>query len=166
MEVAGHLVLYSLADRPVNVALPFQHAALKSAKLDGKPALLIPHPHQAAKETRSQQYDIVLKTAGAHILDVELELPARVAGPSGEFTIYLLPVPSGRLSFELPRGASTVRVNGTEATFRRRPDGGKDWIDLPISVGGDLAIAWQPTQESGSAAPSIESFAKTLLALR
>ncbi len=178
VAVSGHIVLFSRSDRPVRVALPFERAALQSAKLDGKPALLVPHqPPPAARQQKAasekadserapgEQFDAILKTAGAHILDVELELPARVAGPSGEFTIHLLPVASGRLSFELPAGATSVRLNGNDAGFRRRPDGGKTWIDVPIATANQISLAWQPAQEAGSVARSIESSARTLVVL-
>jgi hypothetical protein len=165
VTVSGHIVLFSRSDRPLRVALPFQQAALQSAKLDGQPALLVPHPQPLGQKAPTQQYDAVLKTAGAHILDVELELPARVAGPSGEFTIGLLPVASGRFSFELPAGATSVRINGNDAGYRRRPDGGKTWIDVPIATVGQLSLAWQPAQEAGSVARSIESSARTLAVL-
>ena len=170
VSITGHVALYSRADRPVSVALPFQEAALKSANLDGKSALLIPHSHdtdpqQKAQKSQPHQYDVVLQSPGAHVLDVELEVPARVAGPSGEFTLGLLPVASGRLSFELPPGASSVRINGADAGFRRRADGSKEWIDVPIASAGNLTIAWQPAQEAGSVARSIESTGKTLLVL-
>ncbi len=165
VSVSGHIVLFSRSDRPLRVALPFQQAALQSAKLDGQPALLVPHPQPLGQKAPTQQYDAVLKTAGAHVLDVELELAARVAGPSGEFTIGLLPVASGRLSFELPAGATSVRINGNDAGYRRRPDGGKTWIDVPIATAGQLSIAWQPAQEAGSVARSIESSARTLAVL-
>jgi hypothetical protein len=149
----------------VSVPLPFQQAALKSAKLDGKPAVLIPHAGAMGKEPRLRQYDVVLQSAGPHVLEVELEVPARVAGPSGEFTLSLLPVASGRLSFELPHGATTVRINGADAGFRRRTEASQDWIDVPIAAAGDFTIAWQPSQEAGSVARSIESTGKTLLVL-
>ncbi len=165
VTVSGHIVLFSRSDRPLRVALPLQHAALQSAKLDGQPALLVPHPQPIGEKTPTQQYDAVLKTAGAHILDVELELPARVAGPSGEFTIGLLPVASGRLSFELPAGAKSVRINGNDGGYRRRTDGGKTWIDVSIATAGQLSLAWQPAQEAGSVARSIESSARTLAVL-
>jgi hypothetical protein len=170
VSIAGHIALYSRPDHPVSVALPFLEAALKSATLDGKAALLIPHrqdtdPHQKAQKSQPQQYDIVLQSRGAHVLDVELEVPARVAGPSGEFALSLLPVASGRLSFELPPGGSTVRINGADSGFRRRTDGSKDWIDVPIASAGNFTIGWQPAQEAGSVARSIESTGKTLLVL-
>jgi hypothetical protein len=173
LAVAGHLALYSLVDRPVNVPLPFHEGALKSAKLDGKPALLVPHatgpvPGPADGEmnaTKLRRFDVILPTPGAHVLEIELELPARLAGPSGEFTFCLLPVASGRLSLELPVSASTVHVSGSDAAFRRRPDGSKEWIDVPIASAGDLTVSWQPAQEVGSSARSIESIAKTLVAL-
>ena len=165
VSIAGHLAFYSRVDHPVSVALPFQEAALKSAKLDGKSALLIPHPNEKGEKHQLHQYDVVLNSSGAHVLEIALEVPARVAGPSGDFTLSLLPVPSGRLSFELPSGATTVRINGADSGFRRRPDGGKEWIDVAIASAGNFTIAWQPAQEAGSVARSIESTGKTLLVL-
>ena len=171
VAVTGRLALYSLVERPVNVPLPFHEGALKSAKLDGKPALLVPHvtgPVPAAGATdagKLRRFDVILQSPGPHVLEIELELPARLAGPSGEFTFCLLPVASGRLSLELPGSASTVRVSGSDAAFRRRPDGSKEWIDVPVASAGDLTISWQPAQESGSTARSIESIGKTLLVL-
>ncbi|HEV8000639.1 MAG TPA: hypothetical protein VGP63_12220, partial [Planctomycetaceae bacterium] len=83
VAVSGHLSAYSLVDRPVNVPLPFHEAALKSAKLDGKPALLVPHVALAGEpdKTKLRRYDVILQTPGAHVLEIELELSARVAGP-------------------------------------------------------------------------------------
>ncbi|HET6323550.1 MAG TPA: hypothetical protein VFG04_02525, partial [Planctomycetaceae bacterium] len=167
VAVSGRLGLYSLVDRPVNVPLPFHEGALKSAKLDGKPALLVPHVPLAGEpdKTRLRRFDAILQTPGAHLLEIELELPAQLAGPSGEFTFCLLPVASGRLSLQLPKDASTVRVSGSDAAFRRRVEGSQEWIDVPVASAGDLTISWQPAQESGSSARSIESIGKTLLVL-
>jgi hypothetical protein len=165
ITIIGRLALYSRVDRPVSVELPFRDVALKSAKLDGNPAVLIPHPQPKAEPPAFRPYDVAIKTAGMHVLEVELEIPARIAGPSGEFTLHLLPVASGRLSFEVPGGASTVRLNGANAGFRRRSNGGQEWIDVPIASAGDLTIAWQPKQEASSTARSIESVAHTWFAL-
>jgi hypothetical protein len=165
VALAGHIVLHSLVDHTVRVELPFQGAALRSAQLDGHPALLIPHPVATGEKVPSARYDVVLKSPGTFTLDVELDLPARVAGSSGEFTMHCLPVASGRLSLELPRDATSVRVTGSDAAFRRRTEGPKDWIDVPIASAGDLTIAWQPGQETAVSARSIESVGKTLLAL-
>jgi hypothetical protein len=165
VALAGHIVLHSLVDHTVRVQLPFQGVALQSAQLDGHPALLIPHPVATGERAPSVRYDVVLKSPGTFILEVELELPARVAGSSGEFTMHLLPVASGRLSLELPRDATSVRVTGSDAAFRRRAEGPKDWIDVPIASAGDLTIAWQPGQETAVSARSIESVGKTLFAL-
>jgi hypothetical protein len=58
-----------------------------------------------------------------------------------------------------------VRINGADAGFRRRTDGSKEWIDVPIASAGNFTIGWQPAQEAGSVARSIESTGKTLLVL-
>jgi hypothetical protein len=170
VAVAGHIVLYSRLEHAVKVALPVRQAALKSAKLDGQPALLIPHSDETAKKPAAWQYDVVLNSPGIHLLDIGFDLSARVAGPSGEFTLSLLPVASGRLSFELPQGASTVRINGADSGFRTRSEAAKEWIDVPIATPGeqtarDLTVSWQPAQEAGSVARTIESIAKTLFVL-
>jgi hypothetical protein len=163
--VTGRLVLESFVDRPITVALPLRRVAFRTAKLDGQPALLIPHPEKQAGAGDAILFDVGLPARGIHLLDVEFDLAARTTGPAGQLTVPLLPVASGRFSLELPEGASQVQVTGAEAGFRKRQESGRQWIDIATGSGSELTIAWQPEHGPVSSVRSVEAAGTTAVSL-
>lgn len=99
---------------------------------------------------------VVLDSSGAHVLDVRFKLPAKLAGPAGQFTIPLLPVASGRLSFELPQADLNVRINGASSIFRLREiedadeDAPRQLVEVATDRGGQLTMSWQPAAARGA----------------
>ncbi len=145
VRVSGRYVLYSFRAQPVAIPLPLGEVAVIQATLDDAPATL--------PTTGNGRLSVVLPTPGMHLLDVEFELPARLGDESGEFTLPLRPVPSGRLSVTLPAGDLDVRSDAAEGLappVRRRPAGdGTQNVDLPIDASGPLTLQWQPRTRQG-----------------
>jgi len=163
--VSGRLVLQSFVERSITVALPFQDVTLRKAILDDKPAPILTRHAELNQAAPTTQFDVLLDVRGLHVLDVEFDVPARLTGPAGEFALRLLPVPSGRLSFEIPGNVSGIRVTGADAGFRRRREAGHDWIDVAVASASNVTIAWQPEQATGSTARTVEANATTALSL-
>jgi hypothetical protein len=164
--VTGRLVLESFVDRPATILLPFRQVALRGAKLDGEPASLIARRDEKDARNATTQYELVIAARGPHVLQVEFDLPARLTGPAGEFTVPLSPVAAGRLAFHLPAGAKQVRVIGASGGFRRSGESGQETIDVPIASAADLTIAWQPERDTAPGASSIDAEAATVLSIQ
>ena len=158
IDVTARFALRSYVDGQLLVELPLGKVAARDAKLDGKTAALI---------ANGDCLKVAVSTPGLHVVDFAFSIPARLSGSTGSFTLPLLAVPSGKLSFALPAKDLSVRINGSTTVFRRVTKGaeggakeeapvggatGLQLIELPIDKGGDIAIAWQPEQAKGAAA--------------
>ncbi len=158
IDVTARFAIRSFVDGQLLVELPLGKVAARDAKLDGKTAALI---------ANGDCLKVAVSTPGLHVVDFAFSIPARLSGSTGSFTLPLLAVPSGKLSFALPAKDLSVRINGSTTIFRRvtkkgeegvkeeAPVGGAtglQLIELPIDKGGDIAIAWQPEQAKGAAA--------------
>lgn len=177
VRVIGRIVLESFRDTQITLDLPIGTVALSKATMDGQPAAIsirkgnrprtkpaaqsnIPNQKaqvlvQSANQQPAQNlaqgsvYQVVVDKPGTHILDLEFELPAKLSGPSGQFTIPLRSVPLGRISFELPSKDLTVRANGSSSAFRLNNVDEQPIVELPIGQGGNLTLSWQPKQQRG-----------------
>ena len=143
IDVTARFAVRSFVDGQLLVELPLGKVAARDAKLDGKTAALI---------ASGDCLKVAVSTPGLHVVDFAFSIPARLSGSTGTFTLPLLAVPSGKLSFALPAKDLSVRINGSTTIFRRVTTGDAQSIDLPIDKGGDIAIAWQPEQAKGAAA--------------
>ena len=143
ISVTARFAIRSYVDGQLLVELPLGKVAARDAKLDGKTAALI---------ANGDCLKVAVSTPGLHVVDFAFSIPARLSGTTGTFTLPLLAVPSGKLSFALPAKDLSVRINGSTTIFRRVTAGESQSIDLPIDKGGDVAIAWQPEQAKGAAA--------------
>ncbi|MCX7406884.1 MAG: hypothetical protein NTZ32_02270 [Planctomycetales bacterium] len=143
IDVTARFAVRSFVDGQLLVELPLGKVAARDAKLDGKTAALI---------ASGDCLKVAVSTPGLHVVDFAFSTPARLSGSTGTFTLPLLAVPSGKLSFALPAKDLSVRINGSTTIFRRVTTGDAQSIDLPIDKGGDIAIAWQPEQAKGAAA--------------
>lgn len=128
------------------VKLPLKSVALSSAKLDGKSAAVTP---------KDGSYIAIIPEAGRHVLDLEFAVPAKLSGPTGQFTLPLLPSPAGKLSFQLPSSKLRVRINGSTSVYRKVTKDDVASVELPIDRGGDLTVAWQPPEAVGNGAATI-----------
>ncbi|MEK6259072.1 MAG: hypothetical protein AABP62_10700 [Planctomycetota bacterium] len=143
IDVTARFAIRSYVDGQLLVELPLGKVAARDAKLDGKTAALI---------ASGDCLKVAVSTPGLHVVDFAFSIPARLSGTTGTFSLPLLAVPSGKLSFALPAKDLSVRINGSTTIFRRVTVGESQTIELPIDKGGDVSIAWQPEQAKGAAA--------------
>ena len=137
IEVKARYAVRSFVNRQLVVDLPISGVSAREAMLDGRAAALI---------TRGHGFQVAIVESGMHVLDLTFDLPARLSGAVGSFSVPLTPVAAGKLSFQLPAKDLSIRVNGSSTIYRRVTQEGTQSIELPIDKGGDLAITWQPEQ--------------------
>lgn len=142
-RITARFAVRSYVDGQFPVELPLGEVAAISAKLDGKNAPLI---------VQGVCSKVVIPTPGLHVIDFVFSVPARLSGSTGSVTLPLTPVPSGKLSLELPAKDLSIRINGSSTIFRKVTQGDVQTIEVPIDKGGDLSIVWQPEQARGAAA--------------
>ncbi|MEE3286520.1 MAG: hypothetical protein VX311_18210, partial [Planctomycetota bacterium] len=146
IAVRGELQLYSFRSGQVVLPIPIGSVAIGGARLNGKPAPLVTRAKPGAYPMA-----VVLERRGAHRLEVDCEVPLVQAGPAGQFSLNLAPVPAGRFRFELPERDLLVRVNGSTTRHRRGAADGNEWVELGVNEGGVLRVAWQPRQAADGA---------------
>jgi hypothetical protein len=112
-EVRGRITFF--AGQPMWVPLPLKNGVLTETKLDDQSAATT--VLDIAGESRVAVY---LAKAGLHVLDLSAELPIQQAGPAGQLTLQLAPVPAGKLLFVNDGEEIAFRVNGATNTFRVR----------------------------------------------
>lgn len=139
----GRLVVHHLVEGWTRVALPLGKVAFEKIEIDGQPAAL-------AGEDQDQAA-IYLEKPGPHVVDVRFGVPVSRLGATGQMTVPLRPVPSGRLLFELPQEQLDVQVSGTSWGWRRQlpakgPEASKaaEVVSVSLGAGSDLSIRWQP----------------------
>ena len=142
IEVTARYAVKSFVDGQLIVELPVGQVAAREAKLDGETAALIANPGC---------FKVAVSKPGLHVIDFTFNVPARLSGATGSFSLPLLPVPAGKLAFELPGKDLSVRVNGSSTIFRRVTQDDSQSLEFPIDKGGEVAIAWQPQQAQGAA---------------
>ncbi|MEO1998396.1 MAG: hypothetical protein ABGZ17_24385, partial [Planctomycetaceae bacterium] len=96
-----------------------------------------------------QVMTVLVSQPGAHVLDLEFDVPVQLTGPAGQFQLPLKPVPAGKLTFVLPADDLLVRVNNATNTYRIRSVDQESLVEVPVDAGGDLILAWQPKQTRG-----------------
>ena len=146
IAVRGELQLYSFRNGQVVLPIPIGSVAIGGARLNGKAAPLVTRAKPGAYPLA-----VVLERRGAHRLEVDCEVPLVQAGPAGQFSLNLAPVPAGRLRFELPERDLLVRVNGSTTRHRRGAADENEWVELGVNDGGVLRVAWQPRQAADGA---------------
>lgn len=155
IAVTARFVVHSLRTQQVTLPLPLKSVALTSSTVDGAPASL---------QAEGGDFSVVLDDPGAHVLDVSFTVPAQIAGPAGRFILPLLPVPAGKLSFELPAGDDLlVRVDGSSTAYRIREQDGARYLETPIDQGGDIAVSWRPKTQRGDAGTVVHAYTTTAL---
>ena len=142
VKVAARFAVKSFVDGQLIVELPVGQVVVIEAKLDGQTAALI---------TSGGCLQVAIPKSGLHVIDLLFEVPAKLSGTTGSFSLPLKPVPAGRLTFELPGQELSVRVNGSSTIFRRVTKEDLPLLEFPIDKGGDVAVSWQPRQAQGAA---------------
>lgn len=146
IEVTARYAVRSFVDGQLIVVLPVGKVAAREAKLDGQTAALI---------ADAGSFKVAVPKPGLHVIDFMFTVPARLSGATGSFSIPLLPVPAGKLSFELPGKDLSLRVNGSSTIYRLANQGESQVVEFPIDHGGDVAVSWQPQQSQGATAAVI-----------
>lgn len=149
----GRLVVQHGDDQWVQVPLPLDQVALEKVDINGHPATLA-----------GEQPAIYLEKPGLHVVDVRFSVPVSRLGATGQLTLSLRPVASGRLLFQLPAADLDVQVNGCSGGWRRQPSSPADdasvdavgadsvassegeLICIPLGSDGELSVRWQPRQ--------------------
>ncbi len=137
VQVTARYAARSFVDGQMLIELPVKSVSARDVKLDGQAAALMAGP---------DGFKIAISKPGLHVIDFAFDIPARLSGMTGAFTLPLLAVPSGKLTFGLPAKELSIRVNGSSTVFRRVTQGDLQSIDLPIDKGGEITIVWQPPQ--------------------
>ena len=143
VHVKTRMVLICAHDRQFAHSLPIREVALKSAVLDGQPA---------AVQTVGPGYELVVTGKGAHVLDLEFDLPAVTEGPAGRFTLKTNQAAAAKLSVQLPKimGDRDLKVNGATGAYRIRETENGPVLDTAVDRGGDITISWQPRAVRGA----------------
>ncbi|MFP6766431.1 MAG: hypothetical protein VB858_22570, partial [Planctomycetaceae bacterium] len=164
VAVEATVVLHSFRDGQLILPLDLGHVALSEAKLDGQPA-----PVRVRSVIGGSQFDVVLESRGQHILDLKLSVPVKLTGRVGQFTLPVLPIPSGRVVFQLPETDLSVRVNGTTGLYRLVKTGADDTatesIIMPAGSGNPLTIAWRPPEQQAAADAIVHIDTKTAVSV-
>ena len=142
IRVTARYAVKSFTDGQLIVELPLGQVVVSEAKLDGQTAALI---------TSGGCLQVAIPKSGLHVIDLLFEVPAKLSGTTGSFSLPLKPVPAGKLTFELPAQELSVRVNGSSTIFRRVTKDNLPLLEFPIDKGGDIAVSWQPRQAQGAA---------------
>ena len=135
VDVHGRFVVQNQIKGPLLVPLPLGPVVAREVTVDGNTAALI---------VEQGRFNVPISTPGLHVIDFNFSIMARLSEMTGSFTLPLLAVPSGKLSFTLPATGLSLQINGLTTKFRRVTHGNSSSIELPIDTGGDLSIAWQP----------------------
>jgi hypothetical protein len=162
LSITGRLVVENFRTQRITLPLPLSGIALRTATLDGKAAAILSQP---AAKGMPGRLEVVVPTAGTHVLDIIFDRPVIIAGPTGQLTLTLEPVSSGTFSFTLPAAELKVRVAGGAGTFRRVKTDDGERIDVPIDQGGRLSLAWQPERIKGEIAALVQAQATTAVVL-
>ena len=135
----GRLVVHHYFDGWTPVVLPLGKVALEKIEINGQPATLA--------DNGCDQPTIYLDKSGPHVVDVRFSVPAGRLGATGQMTVPLRPVSSGRLVFQLPSEDLDVQVTGAAGGWRRQPsasEGRGESVGIPLGAARELCIRWQP----------------------
>ena len=145
----GRLLVHHFDDRWVRIALPLGEVALEKTEINGRPATLADDDPAGGGPPA-----IYLDKPGLHVVDVRFSVPVSRLGATGQMTVPLRAVPSGRLVFQLPADDLDVQVSGCPGGWRRQAQGldaegaavesGGELVGVPLGGAGELSIRWQP----------------------
>ncbi len=190
----GRLLIHHLDDQWVRIALPLGKVALEKVEINGRPATLAdddpagsqrrtPLSAEEAAQSRQEispaagvQPAIYLKEPGQYVVDVRFSVPVSRLGATGQMTVPLRAVSSGRLVFQLPAEGLDVQVSGSPGGWRRLAAVPGDeaaerdaavqsvgeFVSIPLGAAGELSIRWQPQRVEARAGQLI-SVDQTLL---
>ncbi len=159
VTVNARLAIYNFREGQSTVLLPLHGIALRAAKLNGESAAIL------APTADVPQHRLTLSAVGLNVLDLEFDLPLKLAGTAGQFTLPLEPVASGRLTFALPAADLNVRINGSKSAYRLRKENEQAFVDIPIDQGGAITVAWQPEETRGMVDTTVLTDTSTAVSL-
>ena len=143
LHVKSRMVLMNLRENQISLPIPLREVALKTAVLDGQPAVV---------QTVGPGYMIVVAAKGTHALDLEFDLPAITEGTAGRFTLKTNQTAAAKLSVQLPKimGDRDLKVNGATGAYRIRDTEAGPVLDTAVDRGGDITVSWQPRAVRGA----------------
>lgn len=164
VAVEATIVLHSFRDSQLTIPLNLGSIALSEAKLDGEAA-----PLRVRTGKGGPFLDIVLETRGQHVLDLKFRVAAKLSGKVGQFALPVLPVPAGRVVFQLPETGLSVRVNGSSSLYRLvksgEGDAATESISIPATQRTALTISWRPPEVRGAVDAIVQVDTKTAVAV-
>lgn len=156
----GRLLIHHFDDRWTRVVLPLGKVAFEKIEINGQPANLVDGAPAVVQSTRKEkpaaaagEPAIYLEDPGAHVVDLRFSVPVSRLGVTGQMTLPLRAVPSGRLRLELPGNDLDVQVGGCSGGWRRNGRSAKpgspaknvrESVSIPLGAGGEVSIRWQP----------------------
>lgn len=155
---AARLVIHHFADDWSRIVLPLGKVALEKIEINGRPATLagedavgrIANPSGTDSQSvprlaaPGDQPAIYLDKFGPCVVDVQFSVPVSRLGATGQMTVPLRGVSSGRLLFQLPAKDLDVQVGGCPGGWRRQTLDSGDAVSIPLGAAGELSIRWQP----------------------
>lgn len=164
VAVEATIVLHSFRDSQLTIPLNLGSIALSEAKLDGEAA-----PLRVRTGKGGPFLDVVLETRGQHVLDLKFSVAAKLSGKVGQFALPVLPVPAGRVVFQLPETGLSVRVNGSSSLYRLvksgEGDAATESISIPATQRTALTISWRPPEVRGAVDAIVQVDTKTAVAV-
>ena len=141
IEVTGRLVAIGSRTQLANgaateVILPFTQVSLTSVAVDGQAA--------AVRVTAEGNYAIPLSSLGQHVIDVAFEVPARLAGPTGNFQLNLSQTAAAKLELTLPAKDLEIHFGEASAPYQRYEVNGSPRLALPVDRAGTYTLNWRP----------------------
>ena len=165
VAVEATIILHSFRDGQLTLPLNLASIAISEAKLNGEAAPLRVRDSGKSGST----LDVVLESRGQHVLDLKFNVPARLSGKVGQFTLPVMPVPSGRVVFQLPETGLSVRVNGSTSLYRLvktgEGDAATESISIPAPERTQLTIAWRPPEVQGAVDAIVQVETKTAVSV-
>ncbi|HVJ67284.1 MAG TPA: hypothetical protein VM510_04830, partial [Caulifigura sp.] len=146
--VTARLILNNLTSPATRLALPVHGIAIRSATLNGSPAIL--------DSQRGNALLVTLLKPGVSILDLEFDAMVYRTGPAGKLHWENAAVPAGILGLKLPKAGPPleVRVGGSVVSAKTPAEGNELVFEIPIDRGGAQDVSWQPAaSKSGADSP-------------
>lgn len=156
VRIKARYAVRSFVDGPLPVDLPVRQVSIASAKIDGETAALT---------ATADRYQVVVPKSGWHVIDLSFDVPAKISGATGSFTLPLQAVPAGKLAFQLPEKDLSIRVNGSSTVFRKVTTQDKQSLELAVDKAADYVVTWQPpqSQTTASAVINVDSVQSVML---
>jgi hypothetical protein len=131
------------------VQLPLGNVVLRSVQVNGTTATV--------QMPAADQLLVPMFQTGPQVIDVEFEIPVRLEGQLGSFSLELAAVPAAQLEFSLPAPELQVQLNHPSATYRRIRDEQEERLIVPVAAGGKFEFSWGPASAVAAVSGSLQA---------